>query len=239
MRAAGVPAVAATALHCVALAGGWPCELKTLNRAALIHSAGGGVGSMLIQICKIRGYSPIVAVVGSAHKIDFCRSLGADEVIDKSDRRAGFCLWERAKQISPTGYCAVFDANGVETIAQSLEHTAMCGRLVIYGFHSNIPKAKAFLDPLEWIGMIGKMAQMPKFDPMAMVLESKAVAGFNLSFFAQEHELIAQYMDQIVDWVAQGKLGVPDVQVFAMEDIAKAHEHIQSGKSVGKIVISV
>ena len=45
---AGVPAVAATALHCLHLAGAWPSgKLLSRNKAALIHSAGGGVGSML------------------------------------------------------------------------------------------------------------------------------------------------------------------------------------------------
>ena len=232
--AAGIPAVAATALHAVSLAGGWPAEIKTSCRAALIHSAAGGVGSMLIQMCKIRGYSPIVAVVGSAHKVEYCLRIGADHVIDKSIED----LWTRAELLSPGGYNAVFDANGVETLAQSLAHTALCGRLIIYGFHSNIPKAKAFIDPFEWLRVIVKMAQMPKFDPMAMVLESKTIAGFNLSFFSSEHELIAQYMEQIIAWIDQGAITLPDPQIFAMEDIHKAHELIQSGKSVGKIVVS-
>ena len=40
-------------------------------------------------MCKIAGYQPIVAVVGSRHKIEFCKKLGADHVIDKSS----FDLW--------------------------------------------------------------------------------------------------------------------------------------------------
>jgi len=238
VRASGVPAVAATALHAVALAGAWPCELKTKNKGALIHSAAGGVGSMLIQICRIRGYSPIVAVVGSSHKVEYCLALGADNVIDKSSS-SGRDWRSRAKEIAPSGFSAVFDANGVETLAQSFELTSMCGRLVIYGFHSNIPKAKAYLDPFEWLRMIAKMAQVPKFDPMALVLESKSVAGFNLSFFSDEHELIAQYMDQLVSWIKSGSLTVPDVTVFSMDKIADAHTAIQSGQSKGKIVIQV
>lgn len=233
--AAGVPAAAATALHAVALAGAWPKALLTKNKAALIHSAAGGVGSMLIEICKLRGFSPIVAVVGSTHKMNHCKNLGADFVIDKST-----CdLWSSAAKLSPGGYAAIFDANGVETIGQSYEHISQCGTLVVYGFHSNIPKAKSFINPLEWVKMLYKMTQMPKFDAMSMVLESKAVAGFNLSFFSDETALIAQYMDQIVDWIADGKIRVPDVQVFGMEQIGDAHCLIQSGQSLGKIVIKV
>ena len=72
---AGVPAVAATALHCLHLAGTWTKEhsnsinkskgktstvaaapeLLTNNKSCLIHSAAGGVGSMLVQMCKLQG----------------------------------------------------------------------------------------------------------------------------------------------------------------------------------------
>jgi NADPH:quinone reductase-like Zn-dependent oxidoreductase len=45
-------------------------------------------------------------------------------------------------------------------------------------------------------------------------------------------------MEQIIAWIDEGKITLPDVQIFAMDDIHKAHELIQSGKSVGKIVIS-
>lgn len=51
--AAGLPAVASTALHAIALAGGWPQPLVSRCRAALVHSAAGGVGSMLLQVRRI------------------------------------------------------------------------------------------------------------------------------------------------------------------------------------------
>ena len=63
-------------------------------------------------MCRLRGFSPIVAVVGSPHKIDVARALGADVIIDKS---AGD-LWRAVEAASPTGYAAIFDANGAETL---------------------------------------------------------------------------------------------------------------------------
>ncbi len=229
----GVPAAAATALHAISLAGAWPQVMKTKNKACLIHSAAGGVGSQLIQIAKIRGYSPIVAVVGSSHKVSFCTNLGADIVIDKSTQN----LWEEAKLISPNGYVAIFDANGIETIGESFEHCDRCGRLVVYGFHSNLPKASTLLSPFAWIKMIFGMGAMPKFDAMEMTLNSKTIAGFNLSFFEEEYELTEMYLDQIVDWLKSGELQPSTVTAYDMKDISKAHELIQSGQSRGKIVI--
>lgn len=59
-------------------------------------------------------------------------------------------------------------------------------RLISYGFHSNLPKASDLLSPTAWLQMLVGIINMPKYDPMALVLDSKAVMGFNLSFFADE-----------------------------------------------------
>jgi 2-desacetyl-2-hydroxyethyl bacteriochlorophyllide A dehydrogenase len=122
-EAAALPAVAATALHSIALSGGWPNSPISTNKAVLIHSAAGGVGSLLIQMCKIIGYTPIVAVVGSPHKIEFCRRLGAQIVIDKS-KLNGRKLWQAIEKACPSGFTAIFDANGVSTLKESYNHLA-------------------------------------------------------------------------------------------------------------------
>lgn len=157
--------------------------------------------------------------------------------------------------------------------------------LITYGFHSNLPKAADLLSPIAWLKMLRGLTQMPSFDPMSLVLDSKAVMGFNLSFFADEvchvetcvdvhalcislryiyrhccvtlsntipphiirscclsgadvqHTLINEYLAQIVSWIESGKLRVAEVTVFDMCDVAKAHQLIQSGMSVGKIVV--
>ena len=74
---------------------------------------------------------------------------------------------------------------------------------------------------------------------MNMVLDSKSVLGFNLSFFSEEHELIRTYMTQIVEWIEKDKIKLPEVTLFEVADIRRAHELIQSGNSMGKIVIRV
>jgi len=231
--AAAAPSVAATALHACSLAGYWPQAPDAKNKAALVHSAAGGVGTMLLQMCKLAGFSPIVAVVGSSHKVDACKELGADFVIDKSKE----VLWPAAEAACPSGYAAIFDANGVETLAEGFDHLAMTGRLVSYGFHSNLPISTGALNPLQWIRMGIGMFQMPKFDPMRMVLESKGVLGFNLSFFADEQGLLEAYTKQLSKWLTSGEVRVSKVTEFGMDEVAEAHALIQSGRSVGKIVL--
>ena len=69
VEAAALPSVAGTALHALRIAGFWPTPPPTFNRAVLVHSAAGGVGSMLVQMAKLLGCAPVVAVVGGAHKV--------------------------------------------------------------------------------------------------------------------------------------------------------------------------
>lgn len=232
-EAAALPSVAGTALHALSLAGFWPSPPLTTNRAILIHSAAGGVGSMLVQMARLLKCSPIVAVVGANHKIPLCEKLGADVVIDKSSQN----LWEEARKASPGGYAAIMDANGISTLADSYRHLARAGRLVVYGFHTNLPSTD-LINPLVWVRMAFALTRMPRFDPMDMVLSGRSVHGFNLSFFAEEEDLVQSYMTQIFEWVEGRALVVGHTTEFGLHEVPRAHELIQSGLSIGKIICS-
>ena len=101
----------------------------------LVHSAAGGVGSAILQLGRLAGARSI-AVVGGTHKVEHARRMGAVEVVDKSAEP----LWRRARELAPDGYDAIFDANGVATLADSYAHLAPTGRLLVYGFHSMLPR---------------------------------------------------------------------------------------------------
>ena len=186
----------------------------------------------MIQICKKCGYHPIVAVVGSSHKVEHCKELGADFVIDKSKEN----LWEKGEEYSAKGYTAIFDANGVETLKDSYNHLDACGSLVVYGFHSNLPKATD-LNPVNWIKIIARMARMGGFDPMDLTLNSKSISGFNLSFFEGEHDIIGTYFDKINDWVEDDTITVLEPTIFDISEVREAHASIQSGTTKGKLVV--
>jgi synaptic vesicle membrane protein VAT-1 len=233
-KAASLPAVSLTSLYALFLAGHYPSQSLFTNKAILIHSAAGGVGSMLVQMSKILGLSPIVGVVGRTNKVDAAKTLGCDVVIDKSKED----LWATARAASPNGYSAVMDSNGVSTLSQSYDHLAMTGRLIVFGFHTNLPMGNDMLSPMEWLRMARKMKDMPKFDPMDMGANNKAVLAFNLSFFAKECEMLNALFDQVCMWVEEGSLQCPRVAEMNMNQVAEAHELIQSGTSVGKIVLN-
>mmetsp|Transcript_29583 Transcript_29583/g.71197 ORF Transcript_29583/g.71197 Transcript_29583/m.71197 type:complete len:477 (-) Transcript_29583:14-1444(-) len=242
-QAAAVPAVSLTALYTLHLGGQFPPpppvvtatkkKLPKRSQSILIHSAAGGVGSMLVQMSKLLGMTKVVGVVGRTSKVQAAKELQCDVIIDKSQEN----LWEKAKQASPDGYHVIADANGVSTLQASFDHLAATGRLIVFGFHSNLPMGSDMLHPWAWWNMIVKMFYMPKFDTMDLVTRNRSILGFNLSFFVDEIGLLVQFYEQISDWLQKGLLKVPHVVEMDMKDISKAHELIQSGKSVGKIVI--
>jgi len=237
-QAASIPAVALTALYALFLAGHYPTPNKYNNKAILIHSAAGGVGSMLVQMSKLLGLNPIVGVVGRSSKVEAAKVLGCHVVIDKSQYKNDDELWQAIHEASPQGYGTIMESNGVSTLTKSYQHLALTGRLIVYGFHTNLPIGRDMLSPWEWFRMAGQMSKMPKFDAMEMGSENKGVLAFNLSFFAQEREMLSDLFDQVCTWLSQEKLVCARVTTFPMEQIAEAHELIQSGTSIGKIVMT-
>src|SRR3954447_26393017 len=112
--------------------------------SVLVHSAAGGVGSALVQLCKLHELQ-VIGVVGASHKAEYVGRLGADAVIDKSSP----ALWKEAQRLCPDGYDLNFDANGPETLAQSYAHLKPTGKLLVYGFRSLLPKQGGRLNSLK------------------------------------------------------------------------------------------
>jgi NADPH:quinone reductase-like Zn-dependent oxidoreductase len=195
----------------------------------LVHSAAGGVGSALVQIAKILGCR-VIGVVGSSHKVEAVRALGADEVIDKSSER----LWERASALAPSGYDVVLDANGVETLRKSYAHLAPGGRLVVYGFHSMFARGRG---TPKWTKLAVDFVRTPRFDPLEMTNANKSVLAFNLSYLFERTDLLAEGMSTLLRWRAAGKLAPPALTTFPLDRVADAHRAIESGQTVGKLVL--
>jgi NADPH:quinone reductase-like Zn-dependent oxidoreductase len=223
-QAAGFPAVSLTA---------WFGLLELAHPRAgetlLVHSAAGGVGSMLVQLGRIAGCR-VIGVVGAGHKVEAARALGADAVIDKSAQD----LWQEAERLAPGGYDIIMDANGVATLGQSYRHLAPIGRLVVYGFHSMLPRQG---------GVPGKLRlawnywRTPRFSPFSLTTRNRSVLGFNLSFLFDKQELMQAGLKQLLSWLEEGQLAPPRVTVYPFSQVAAAHRDLESGQTVGKLVL--
>lgn len=95
----------------------------------LILGASAGVGIACIQIAKLAG-ARVFAAAGSEEKLDLCRNLGADVLINYAEED----FVERVrKETSKRGMDVVVDYVGQDTWVKSLQSLARGGRLVTCG----------------------------------------------------------------------------------------------------------
>ena len=223
--AAGFPTVALTAWFALfELAHPHPGDRM------LVHSAAGGVGCMLVQLGRITG-CVVTGVVGASHKIEAVLQLGADVVIDKSSRN----LWKTAEQSAPDGYDIILDANGIATLRQSYRHLAPVGKLVVYGFHSMLQTRDGVPRKL---GLAIDYLRTPRFSPVDLTARNRSVLGFNLSFLFDRKAILATGMHALLQWLQQEKLRPPTVTTYPFESVADAHRALESGQTVGKLVLT-
>jgi NADPH:quinone reductase-like Zn-dependent oxidoreductase len=194
-EAASVPMAAVTAWFAL-------FNLAGLRRGqrVLIHAGAGGVGSVGIQIAKHLG--AWVATTTSAGKAEFCRSLGADEVIDyqKTDFR------EALSDIDVT-----LDTIGGETNLRSYEVMRPGGVMLVI----------LRMDPVEMEG--------------APALAKKhGVTRKEVVFSAQP-----EILDMLRPLYEDGALRPVVTEVMPLEEAARAHEMIETGRTRGKIVLKV
>lgn len=222
--AAGVPVAFLTAWYAAH-------ELARVRpgRRALVHSAAGGVGGALVQLLVAAGCE-VVGVVGGAHKRAEAEAHGAT-VIDKRSED----LWGRAEALAPGGYHYIFDANGVETLMQSYRHLAAPGKLVIYGFHSMLSRGR---DRPSWPRLAWSWLRTPRFSPLEMTGANRSVLSFNLSYLFDERPLFEEAMGEIFDGLDTGRLRPLQTAAIPAARVAEAHGRLESGRSVGKLVLT-
>lgn len=197
----------------------------------LVHSAAGGVGSAAVQIGKVVG-ADVVGVVGAPHKVASVQANGAHAVIDKSQED----LWAAAKRVAPEGFHAVLEANGVETMRQSYAHLRPTGRLVVYGFQSFMTRGSGRAN---WLKMAWDYLRLPRFNPLEMTDSNKGVVAFNLSYLFHEKDRLTEAMTWLLQHFASGQLRPPAVTEVPFDDVQQAHRLLQSGETIGKIVLAV
>jgi len=123
-EAAALPLVTVTAWHMlVTRAAVQPGEV------VLVHAAGSGVGSLGIQIAKLRG-ARVIATASSDEKLAKATELGADEVVNYSRED-----WpkEIKRLTNRKGVDVVFEHTGSATWPGSISSLKTGGRLVTCG----------------------------------------------------------------------------------------------------------
>ena len=187
-EAAALPLVTVTTWHMLVMrANVQPGE------DVLVHAAGSGVGSIAIQIAKLRG-ARVITTASSDEKLAKARELGADEVINYT--RADWPK-EVRRLTDRKGVDVVVEHTGAETWPGSIAALKNNGRLVTCGatsgFDARTDLRQVFFRHLTLLGSF--MGSKGEFlEAMKFVMAGKIRAVIDrvlpLSEARQAHELI-------------------------------------------------
>lgn len=197
----------------------------------LIHSAAGGVGSALLQLCSLKDWFTI-GVVGSSHKVEAAKAMGADVVIDKSREN----LWQKVEEYAPEGLDVILDGNGYITLKKGFKHLRPTGKMIAYGFHSMFYKKSGMLNFLK---LAYSFLRTPRFSPLGMHLKNHTLSTFNLSFLFDRHDLLQIAMEYLYPRFINGEIRTPRITRYPFNQVGKAHQDLQSGATIGKLVLVV
>lgn len=163
--------------------------MTTIGRAAagdcvLVSGAAGAVGSVAVQIARLRG-ARVLGIAGGPEK---CRWLvedyGADAAIDyRNEDVAG-----RLAVLAPQGVDLFFDNVGGDTLEAGIEHIARFGRIVLCGAISGYNDVAPAPGPRNLARLIAQRAEM---------------RGFILLDYLEQTD---QAMSELQAWLRDGQL---------------------------------
>ncbi|KAB8265371.1 hypothetical protein BDV32DRAFT_116461 [Aspergillus pseudonomiae] len=174
-----------------------------------INGGSGGCGVYGIQIAKLLGCH--VTVTCSTRNVQFCRDLGADEVID-------YTTQDVLKELKSQGQ--VFD--------HVVDHIGLPDGLY--------QECHAFLKPGKVFVQVGASSMLTFAHRL---IRPAFLGGGKRKYVALLMKNHKDELVQIADWIQEGKIRVELDTVCELEDTVKAFERLRSGRTRGKIVIHV
>ncbi|MFQ5345935.1 MAG: zinc-dependent alcohol dehydrogenase family protein [Mariprofundus sp.] len=182
----------------------------------LVHSGAGGVGHVAIQLAKLAGCE-VATTVSSQEKAEVVITLGADLVINyrQQDVTQTLLGWTDGK-----GVDVAFDTVGGDAFHQLVGATRIYGDIVTI---LQVP------EDTDW-----KTVRLRNIRVSQELMLTPMVTGI---MEAAEHH--GDILEQCAQFFDQKKLSVAVSEVFALEDVVKAHQMLEAGGMCGKLVLDV
>ncbi|WHX66307.1 zinc-dependent alcohol dehydrogenase family protein [Peribacillus frigoritolerans] len=178
----------------------------------LIHAATGGVGHIAIQLAKWQG-ATVYTTASSQEKLEIGTRLGADVTINYREESVRDYV---QKYTDGKGFDVVFDTVGGENLDRSFEAAAVHGTVAAIAARSTHD-----LSPVHSKGL------------------SLHVTFMLLKILNKDmHKQYGEILKKVAKVVEEGKLRpLVDPNMFTFDEVSKAHEYMESGKAIGKIVL--
>lgn len=188
-------------------------QAVTPARRLLVHAGAGGVGHLQLQFARALGLQAW-ATAGAPETVAACRRLGAERVINyRHEDFVAVCL----NEAGPHGMPIIMDNVGGEVFERSMDALAPLGVLVSI-VPTQAPVAdKLFPKAATLVHHVMGAASMWNIDP-----HSQGRALDRVVALALRHDIRAQVSHR-----------------WPVRELALAHRQIESGRTIGKVVIDV
>jgi NADPH2:quinone reductase len=184
-------------------------------QSILVPGAAGGVATALAQIAQGRGLR-VIGTASTPQKRDFALANGAHEIIEGD--MSG--LAEKVMQLTNgRGVDLAFDHLGGELFIACLRALAPFGMVVSYNIVNGPPAGDVF-------------AELRK-----LLSRSLAVRTFSIHSVDDDVAQRRGLMQAAIALMAEGRVHAPPATCFALSDARRVHELLDSGSTLGKIVL--
>jgi putative PIG3 family NAD(P)H quinone oxidoreductase len=221
-RPAGVELVTAAALPevvCTVWSNVFMLAGLRRGESLLVHGGASGIGTMAIQL-GVRAGARVFATAGSEAKLQFCRELGAEVLINY--REEDFA--ERVSdETGGAGVDVILDIIGAKYLAANVRSLATGGRLVGIGMQGG---TKAELD----LGLLMRKRAAIH----ATTLRARPATGRG-----GKAEIVAAVRHDVWPDVERGVVRPIVDRRLPMARAAEAHRAVEAGEHIGKVLLVV
>lgn len=212
-EAAAIPEVFLTAYQTLF----WIGKLQK-QESVLIHAGASGVGTAAIQLAKKLCDAKVIVTAGSKSKLDFCKELGADVVINYKEQSFEE---EVQRATEGLGVDVILDFVGASYWQKNLESIKKGGRWVL-------------------IGILGGSV-IEKVNLMSLMSKYVQLAGTLLTPRSDEYkaQLTKEFVEKVTPYFERKEIYPIVDTMFPLEKAREAQQYMEESRNTGKIILKV
>lgn len=192
------------------------CGHPRAPRSVLVVGAAGGVGTALVQLARREGLR-VIGTVSTEEKAAFARANGADDIVFYRSE----AVVQRIRELTGgEGVGRVFDHAGGPDFVGYVGALGPWGTLVSYNGFAPLPEQNLVAALRE------HMAVCP------------AVRSFSFHLYDHDRDGRRALMRSVIDALSRGEIDPPIWARLPFAEVRRAHELLESGAALGKIVMS-
>ncbi|MFA5058856.1 MAG: zinc-dependent alcohol dehydrogenase family protein [Opitutaceae bacterium] len=184
-------------------------------KSILVPGAAGGVATALVQLARHHGMQ-VIGTASTAEKRDYALANGADSVIESEPST----LPEKVMALTGgRGVDLAFDHVGDALFIACIRCLAPLGTAISYNIVGGPPAGDVFMEL------------------RALLARSLAVRAFSIHTFDQDRAQRRGLMESAIRLMAAGHVRAPRTTLMPLADVRHAHELLDAGKTLGKLVL--